>query len=146
LPEELVYFVVGPGCPKNQIPVVWQWDFHFDAPKGLRPPAQGCRFGYPGNSWEKRFQPHRGCVVFSERNAQADTTALRLRTRSLSLPRVAEAATLGWRPLPLWGINKNLSRTYRWGINKNLSRTYRWGINKNLSRTYRWGINKNLSQ
>ena len=39
---------------------------------------------------------------------KADATALRLRTRSLSLPRVAEAATLGWRPLPRWGT-ENLS-------------------------------------
>jgi len=36
---------------------------------------------------------------------KADATALRLRTRSLSLPRVAEAATLGWRPMPRWGIS-----------------------------------------
>ena len=34
---------------------------------------------------------------------QTDATALRLRTRSLSLPRFAEAVTLGWRPLSGWG-------------------------------------------
>jgi hypothetical protein len=36
-----------------------------NAPMGLRPPAQGCRFGYPGNWSEEKFQPQRGCVVFS---------------------------------------------------------------------------------
>jgi hypothetical protein len=37
---------------------------------------------------------------FSQKQThKADATALRLRTRSLSLPRVDEAATLGWRPL-----------------------------------------------
>ena len=38
---------------------------------------------------------------------KADPAALRLRTRSLSLPRVAEAATLGWRPMPRWGTTEN---------------------------------------
>ena len=40
-----------------------------------------------------------GVVSFSQKEMhKADATALRLRIRSLSLPRVAEAATLGWRP------------------------------------------------
>ena len=31
-------------------------------PKGWRPKAQGCRFGYPGNSARNDLQPQRGCV------------------------------------------------------------------------------------
>jgi len=33
------------------------------APKGLRPPAQGCRFGYPWGTKSKRIQPQRGCEI-----------------------------------------------------------------------------------
>jgi len=32
------------------------------APKGLRPPAQGCRFGLPWVVARFRFQPQRGCA------------------------------------------------------------------------------------
>jgi len=32
------------------------------APKGLSPPAQGCRFGYPGYATDFGFQPQRGCA------------------------------------------------------------------------------------
>jgi len=71
---------------------------------GLQP--KGCR--YPGNS--KKRIINRNAVAsfasFSQKDMhKANATALRLRTRLLSLPRVAEAATLGWRPLPPWGIH-----------------------------------------
>jgi len=48
-----------------------------------------------GTSKKKKFQPHRGCVVFSERNAQSRRNRVAVEGKMLSLPRVAEAATLG---------------------------------------------------
>ena len=64
-----------------------------------------------GTSMKRNF--NRNAVAsFSQRAMhKADATALRLRTRSFFLPRVAEAATLGWRPLPRWGITENLSES-----------------------------------
>jgi hypothetical protein len=47
----------------------------------------------------KRDINRNAVATFSQKEMQkADATALRLRARSVSLPRVAEAATLGWRP------------------------------------------------
>ncbi len=62
-----------------------------------------------GTSKKRNF--NRNAVAsFSQRELQKQTQPrLRLRSRSLSLPRVAEAATLGWRPMPRWGITENLS-------------------------------------
>src|SRR6185437_6249151 len=37
----------------------------------------------------------------------ADATALRFGDKVAFFTRVAEAATLGWRPLPRWGITEN---------------------------------------
>ena len=45
------------------------------------------------------------CIPFREN----DATALRLKFLFLLVPRVAEAATLGWRPQPRWGITETLS-------------------------------------
>lgn len=49
-----------------------------NAPTGLRPPAQRCRFGYVGEGKENNPQPQRGCVISAEK-AQAVETALRLK-------------------------------------------------------------------
>jgi hypothetical protein len=35
--------------------------------KRFRPPAQGCRFGYPGVTDEDDIQPQGGCVISSSR-------------------------------------------------------------------------------
>ena len=53
---------------------------------------------------KKEFQPRLvGVASFSQTEMRkADATALRLKAKSLSLPRVAETATLGWRSLPVW--------------------------------------------
>ena len=51
-------------------------------------------------------------MSFLKDKHEAGATALRLRTSSLSLPRVAEAATLGWRALPRWGINEIPQRKF----------------------------------
>ena len=45
------------------------------------------------------------CAFLSEKN---DATALRLEFLFLLVPRVAEAATLGCRPMPRWGITENV--------------------------------------
>jgi len=63
-------------------------------------PAQGCRFGYPGNREHKMF--NRNAVApFDE--GRTDATALRLENNWPFIPNVAEAATLGWRAQPLCG-------------------------------------------
>ena len=60
---------------------------------------------------KKRNFNRNAVASFSQREMhKADATALRLRTRSLSLLRVAEAATLGWRPLRRWGITEQSQR------------------------------------
>ena len=62
-----------------------------------------------GTSKKRNFNRNAVASFSQSEMHKADATALRLTTRSLSLPRVAEAATLGWRPLPRWGITENLS-------------------------------------
>ena len=46
------------------------------------------------------------CVCFVHFFSENDATALRLKFLFLLVPRVAEAATLGWRPSPRWGIDE----------------------------------------
>jgi len=62
-----------------------------------------------GTSKNRNFNRNAVASFSQKEMHKADATALWLKTSSLSLPRVAEAATLGWRPLPLWGITQNLS-------------------------------------
>jgi len=62
-----------------------------------------------GTSKKRNFNRNAVASFSGKEMDKADATALRLRRRSLSLPRVAEAATLGWRPMPRWGITENLS-------------------------------------
>jgi hypothetical protein len=62
-----------------------------------------------GTSKKRNFNRNAVASFSQKEMHKADATALRLRTRSLSLPRVAEATTLGWRPLPRWGTTENLS-------------------------------------
>jgi hypothetical protein len=69
--------------------------------KRLRPPAQGCRFGYPGirvkndGSTATRLRNLRQVLV--RRNGVA------VGIKTFALPRLAEAANLGWRTQPLRG-------------------------------------------
>jgi hypothetical protein len=63
----------------------------------------------PWETSKKIIQPQRGCVVFSEKDAPSRRNRIAVEDKFLSSPRVAEAATLGWRPLPPWGITENLS-------------------------------------
>ena len=75
----------------NNIPDSFNFAF---APKGLQLKAQGCRFGYPGEREQSTtLQPERGCDRLS--SCRPDATALRLKLIH-SVPRVAEAATLGF--------------------------------------------------
>ena len=46
---------------------------------------------------------------FLGENAPSRHNRIAVEDKSLSSPRVAEPATLGWRPLPPWGITENLS-------------------------------------
>jgi len=52
--------------------------------------------GYPGYVTDFVFQPQRGCACVHHFNKN-HATALRLRILCSLLPRVADAATLGWR-------------------------------------------------
>ena len=55
-------------------------------PRRLRPPAQGCRFGYPGKRERLILQPQRGCACFADfSNANANRVAVRI---PLLVPRV----------------------------------------------------------
>ncbi len=45
--------------------------------------------------------------------SKTGATALRLGTNENSLPRVAEAATLGWRPQPRCGSAAGMPQVYR---------------------------------
>jgi hypothetical protein len=47
--------MVAPACLKSEIAVIWQAKIFSDVPKGLRLPAQGCRFGYPGKLVRKEI-------------------------------------------------------------------------------------------
>ena len=58
----------------------------------VSPPAQGWRFGYPGIADEQSFNAKRLRHVLNE--SELGATAKRLESTN-SLPRVAEAATLG---------------------------------------------------
>jgi hypothetical protein len=49
-------------------------------------------------------QPRRGCVV-PQREMQKGRNRAAVEILFLLVPRVAEAATQGWRPKPRWGIN-----------------------------------------
>jgi hypothetical protein len=64
--------------------------FFAGAPKGLRPPAQGCRFGYPGSTEMNDFSTATRLrhLRFEEIN-KAGATALRLRDPKRRFPRVA---------------------------------------------------------
>src|SRR6266850_8197668 len=75
------------------------------SPKGATPRSPGLPLWLP---WERRqcatSQPHRGCDRVKA--CCTDATALRLRNSFASVPRVAEAATLGFEPQPLRGKAK----------------------------------------
>ena len=73
--------------------------------KRFCPPAQGCRFGYPGYTFEYPISTQRGCAnsQCALHPTNVDTTPLGLEMFAFIVPRVAEAATLGWRTQPRWG-------------------------------------------
>jgi len=48
------------------------------SPKGLRPPAQGRRFGYPGKRGRIDFQPQRGCVILESTGKWRNRVAVEL--------------------------------------------------------------------
>src|SRR5438876_484216 len=48
------------GCVKTLI------SLRSDCPNGLRPSAQGCRFGYPGRTERLVLQPQRGCACLAD--------------------------------------------------------------------------------
>jgi len=75
------------------------------APKGLRLKAQGCRFGYPGTK-KMDSQPQGGCV--GDARPCAGRNRFAVGGSDDFLPRVAEAATLGFESQPLWGKARNL--------------------------------------
>ena len=57
-----------------------------NAPTGLRPPAQGCRFGYPGTSKKRNFNRNAVASFSQSEMHKADATALRLRICLFSSP------------------------------------------------------------
>jgi len=71
----------------------------FIAPKGLWPPAQGCRVArlpWGNGGWSP--QPQRGCAGFGWfLGSKLAQPPCGWESFLLTLPRVAEAATLGWR-------------------------------------------------
>src|SRR6185295_8593969 len=79
--------------------------------KRLRPPAQGCRFGYPGITGENESSTAtrlRHLVRFQIRRNR-----VAVGINAFALPRVAEAATLGWRAQPRCGWNSAFSLLYQ---------------------------------
>ena len=95
------------SASKVKMQIFGSEDFHVVPQRGYGLQPRVAASATLGTS-KKNF--NRNAVAsFSQREMhKADATALRLRTRSL-LPRVAEAATLGWRPYP---VGASL-RTYR---------------------------------
>jgi len=96
-------------CLKGQNAGTWQWGFSLMPQRGYGFQPRVAASATLGTSEKRNFNRNAVATVFQREMPKADATALRLRTRSLSLPRVAEAATLGWRPMPRWGITENLS-------------------------------------
>jgi hypothetical protein len=69
--------------------------------KRLRPPAQGCRFGYPGITSENDSSTATRLRHLHLFQIRRNRVAVGM--EAFALPRVAEAATLGWRTQPLRG-------------------------------------------
>ena len=70
----------------------------FSTATRLLPPAQGCRFGYPGK--RKRMAVNRKAVAANaseKRDAYGWRNRVAVAESIVCFPRVAEAATLGWR-------------------------------------------------
>ena len=63
------------------------------------PPAQGCRFGYPGKLVKRQSTATR-LRPFLREKCTSRHNRIAVDDKFLSSPRVAEPATLGWRLLP----------------------------------------------
>jgi hypothetical protein len=67
-------------------------------PRGYDPQPRVAASATLGTSKKRNFNRNAVASLSQREIHKADATALRFRTRLLFLPRVAEAATLGWRP------------------------------------------------